>query len=232
MLGWTHLLGLSRQDDRVHGQALAALQRGVAIPSPLIDDLLAVSRIIAGKIRLDLHPLLLGPVVEAAVGVTTAAAPPPQPAISVTVDDPPRTVLGDRPRLEQVACNLLSNAVKFTPPEGRVDVRVQSSGSVARIVVADTGCGIPGELLPRLFDEFWQETPEAAGSREGLGLTISRALVEMPGGTIRAESAGPGHGATFRVELPVAVPAGASGPEASGRTARGFARAEVPGNRS
>lgn len=205
---WAHLLGRARHDDGVFANALAALHRGITAQSHLIDDLLAASRIIAGKMRLDIERVMLDPVIDAAVGTVTAAAAPPHPSIHVAGDPSAGPVLGDRARLEQIVCNLLSNALKVTPPEGRVDVRLEHEDETARIVVADTGRGIPSEMLPRLFEEFWQAHPEGPRSPDGLGLglAIVRHLVQLHGGTVHAESAGPGHGATFVVEFPLARP--------------------------
>jgi signal transduction histidine kinase len=203
---WAHLLGRARHDDHVFTDALAALHRGIAAQSHLIDELLGASQIIAGKMRLDVEPVMLGPVIDAAVRTAKAAAPLPQPAVHVVVDPSVGPVPGDRARLEQIVCNLLSNALKFTPPQGRVDVRLESADATVRIVVEDTGRGIPREMLSRLFDEFWQARTEASGSPVGLGLglAIVRQLVHMHRGTVDAESAGPGSGATFVVKLPFA----------------------------
>ena len=202
---WAHVLRGARDDDTAFANALTRLHRNLAAQSHLIDDLLAVSRIIAGKMTLATDHVMLAPVIEAAVDMAKAAALHPYALVTVDVDPSVGTVLGERARLEQVVCNLLSNALKFTPPDGRVDVRLEREGEMARIVVADTGRGIPAQMLGRLFDEFWQagraESDSAAGL--GLGLAIVRQLVAMHGGTVHAESEGAGRGATFVVELPL-----------------------------
>jgi signal transduction histidine kinase len=200
---WAHVLHDVRHDDQAFARALAGLHRGLTAQSHLIDDLLAASRIIGGKMRLATEPVLLAPIIEAAVETAKAAAVHPQPAMSVAVDTSAGPVVGDRARLEQVVCNLLSNALKFTPADGRIDVRLERVGDRARIVVADTGCGIPAERLSRVFDEFWQAPGAGSVAGLGLGLSIARQLVEMHGGTIHAASRGVGLGATFVVELSV-----------------------------
>jgi signal transduction histidine kinase len=201
---WARVLAAARDDDQTFGNALARLHRSVSAQSHLIDDLLAASRIIAGKMHLDTEPVWLAPIIEAAVETAKAAALDPQPVVSLDVDTSAGMVLCDRARLEQVICNLLSNALKFTPADGRIDVRVERVADRVRIVVADTGCGISAETLSRVFDDFWQVSRVAAGpvAGLGLGLAIARQLVEMHGGTIHAASGGIGFGATFVVELP------------------------------
>jgi signal transduction histidine kinase len=200
-----HVLADVRHDDRAFATALARLHRGLTAQSHLIDDLLAASRIIGGKMRLTTEPVMLAPIIEAAAETAKAAARHPHPFLSVDVDPSAGPVLGDRARLEQVVCNLVSNALKFTPADGRIDIRLARAGDRARIVVADTGRGIPAETLSHVFDEFWQARGADAGSPAGLGLglAIARQLVEMHGGTIHADSKGAGLGATFVVELPL-----------------------------
>jgi signal transduction histidine kinase len=204
MSTWAHLLGRTRLGDRAFGKALAAMHRGVAAQARLISDLLVVSRIIAGRADLAREPVMLQPVVEVAVATATAAAPLPQPAIHIAADPSTGPVLGDRARLEQVVANVVSNALKFTAADGRVDVRLERDGTYARIIVADTGCGIAREMLPHLFLEFWQGSNSShQSSGLGLGLSIVRHLVELHGGTIRADSPGPGCRSIFVIELPM-----------------------------
>ena len=214
---WAHVLARRGPDDPRFAEALTALHRGIAAQSRLIDDLLAASKIVAGKMRLDVEPVVLGPLIDAAVEVATAAAPLPQPAVGVAVDPAIGPVLGDRVRLEQIVCNLLSNALKFTPPEGSVRVRVEQDGVAARIVVADTGCGIRPEMLPRLFEEFWQAATAGPSGGLGLGLSIVRHLVELHGGSVSVESAGPGRGTAFVVTLPLVRAAAEEGTAAAAR---------------
>jgi signal transduction histidine kinase len=223
---WAHLLGRSRHDDMAFDTAHAALQRSVAAQSALIGDLFTASRVIAGKMRLEIQSVKLRSVIEAAVGMAKAAARQPQPGVSVTIDPTTGAVAGDRARLEQVVSNLVSNALKFTPPDGRVDVRAEPSERGVRIVVADTGRGIAKETLPHLFDDFWQARAATAGTPAGLGLglAIVRQLVELHGGHVHANSAGLGAGATFTVTLPVEDPA----PHDQGSAPSGSPSADAP----
>lgn len=225
---WAHALGRSRHDERAFTETVAALHRSIARQSYLIDDLLTASQIIAGKMRLDMEPVMLGPVIEAAVRTVTAAVPAPHAPVRVAADPSVGPVVGDRARLEQIVCNLLSNALKFTPSDGRVEVRLGHDGRAARLAIADTGRGIPAQMLSRLFDEFWQaDTPERdAPVGLGLGLAIVRQLVLMHGGAVRAESPGPGHGTTFVVELPLAQDDGGAAGAASRRGSDTTAGAE------
>jgi signal transduction histidine kinase len=186
--------------------ALRAIERSVATQSRLIDDLLDVSRIVAGQLHVEMRRVELAPVVETAVATAHAAAPAKDIVLRVELDPAAGAVLGDRERLEQIVCNLVANALKFTPSRGRVDVRLRRAGDTARITVADTGCGIPENMLPHIFDEFRQgrRAPGATGQGLGLGLTIVRRLVELHGGRVSARSDGPGRGAIFIVDLPAA----------------------------
>jgi signal transduction histidine kinase len=188
------------------GSAIEAIERSVATQSRLIDDLLDISRIVAGEVRLDLAPVELAPVVESAIATARAAAPANDVVLRVVLDPAAGAVVGDRERLEQIVCNLVSNALKFTPSRGRVDVRLRRVGDTARITVADTGCGIPGTMLPYVFDEFRQGRRAAGATGEGLGLglAIVRRLVDLHGGRVSARSEGVGRGATFVVDLPAA----------------------------
>src|SRR5688572_13337178 len=203
---WAHVLPEARNNDRAFSNALESLHRSLAAQSHLLDDLLAASRIIAGKMTLTPEHVMLAPIVEAAIETAKAAAAAPHPTVQVALDRSVGPVVGDRARLEQLVCNLLSNAFKFTPPEGRIDIRLERDAKIARLVVADTGRGIPAEMLSRLFDEFWQGSGVEARSPVGLGLglAIVRQLVEMHAGTVHARSEGAGRGATFVVELPLA----------------------------
>ena len=165
-----------------------------------------MSGIIAGKLQLVVTRVDLGPLVEAAVATARAAAPHRSPAVHIELDPATGPVLGDATRLEQVVRNLVSNALKFTPSGGRVDVRLEAAPDRARIVVADTGCGIPREQLGAVFEEFQQAEHPDPGRRDGLGLglAIVRRLVGLHEGVVYAESDGPGRGARFVVELPLA----------------------------
>ena len=210
MLGWTQMLGAPGIDTRTQEKGLATIQRSVAAQARLIEDLLDVSRIAAGKLRLSLQPLDLAEVVERAVESARAVAGAKSIQVDATLEPRACQVVGDPGRLPQVVSNLLANAVKFTPEGGRVGVRLQHAGARASLVVEDTGRGIPAELLPRIFDRFVQAGASGAQGGLGLGLAIVRDLVEMHGGTVKAESPGEGSGATFTVTLPLAddAPAG------------------------
>lgn len=207
VLAWTRMLrsGELSPDRTRHG--LEVIERNVRSQAQLIEDLLDVSRIISGKLRLDVRPIALGPVVEAAVEAVRPTADVKQVRIQMVLDARAVMVSGDAERLKQVLWNLLSNAIKFTPKGGRVQVIMQCINSHVEIVVADTGKGISPEFLPFVFERFRQADSSSTRTYGGLGLGLSivRNLVELHGGQVRAESPGEGHGATFVVELPIAV---------------------------
>jgi len=203
VLGWARMLklGLPEADAR---QAVDAIEKSAQIQAQLIDDVLDVSRIVAGKMTFNPAPVDIGPVVRAAM--TTVHPPATAKGIEVLASIPPDLplVLGDEGRLQQIIWNLLSNAVKFTPRGGSITVRVASAGSLLRLTVADTGKGIEPDYLPHVFEPFSQEDGSMTRSHEGigLGLSIVRSLVELHGGRIRVSSEGTGRGAAFVVELP------------------------------
>jgi PAS domain S-box-containing protein len=205
MLGWTRLLRVGNLDEATITHAVEIIERNAKSQAQLIEDLLDVSRIVSGNLRLDLQTADLGPVIEAVVDDVSPAAEAKAIQLRVGLDPAAGPVLGDPARLRQVVWNLLSNAVKFTPQGGSVEVRLARAESGVRITVSDTGKGIKAEFLPHIFDRYRQEGKEA-GKGLGLGLNIVRSLVELHGGTARAESRGEGQGATFTVTLP---PAGA-----------------------
>jgi signal transduction histidine kinase len=208
MLGWVRLMRSGRLDANGMLKAMETIERNTKAQAQLIEDLLDVSRIIAGKLRLDLRPVNLASIAQAAADSIRATAEAKSIKLESAFDLSAAEVHGDPQRLEQVMWNLLSNAVKFTGEGGRVDVRLERAGLRARIVVRDTGRGISAELLPRIFDRFHQadsSTTRAHGGL-GLGLAIVRHLVELHGGTASASSPGESLGATFTVELPLAVP--------------------------
>jgi len=225
MLGWTRMLRGGTLDEPTKARALETLERNTRLQAQLIEDLLDVSRIITGKLRIAVRPLELAPVIEAAIDSVRAAADAKGVRLEARADPAAGPVSGDPDRLQQVAWNLLSNAIKFTPRGGRVEIRLDVADRHARIQVADTGGGINPDFLPYMFERFRQA--EGLSSRAlgglGLGLAIVRHIVELHGGTVRAESAGEGQGATFTVELPLlearegAVTDAARGPD---RTAR------------
>jgi signal transduction histidine kinase/BarA-like signal transduction histidine kinase len=218
MLGWITMLRSGRADAEATARALETIERNTRMQAALIEDLLDVSRITAGKLSLQRVPVKLPAVIEAAVDAARAAAAARSIALELRLEPGAGPVLGDAARLQQVVWNLLSNAVKFTEPGGRVTASLDRIPAGARIQVCDTGQGISREFLPHIFDRFRQAegTITRAHGGLGLGLTIVRHLVEAHGGTVRAESAGVGRGATFTIDLPLApsrVGAAPGGPE-------------------
>jgi PAS domain S-box-containing protein len=205
MLGWTNLLRTRKFDEAATARALETIDRNTKSLAQLIEDILEVSRIITGKLRLDVRPVELVPVISAAIETVRTAADARQIEIESGLDSSVGLILGDANRLQQVVWNLLSNAVKFTPKGGRIEVRLECINSRAQIRVADTGQGISPEFLPYVFERFRQADSSSTRSHGGLGLglAIVRHLVELHGGTVRAESLGLEQGATFIVELPL-----------------------------
>ena len=187
-------------------RALETIVRSAKSQNQLINDLLDVSRIISGKMRLDVTPVKLGSIIEAAVETVRPAAEAKGIRLSELLDPAADAMYGDAERLQQVVWNLLSNAVKFAPNGGRVEVRLERADSYVEIVVADNGQGIKPEFLPHVFERFRQE--DSGTNRQqgglGLGLAIVRHIVELHGGTVRVASDGLGKGATFTVALPIA----------------------------
>jgi len=185
-------------------RALEIVDRNAQSLNRLVEDILDISSITMGRFRLESAPVDLSTVVRAAVDAVRHAANAKDIRLDVTVEPRVRPVAGDAGRLQQVVWNLLSNAVKFTPDGGHVEVSLASSGSYAEIRVRDDGQGITADFAPRLFDRFTQH--DASSTRQhgglGMGLAIVRHLVELHGGTVRAESPGSGLGATFIVRLP------------------------------
>src|SRR5262249_9673927 len=175
--------------------------RNARSQAQLIEELLDISRIVAGKIRLDLHAIDLAPVIEAAVDDVSPTAEAQAIHLRVSLDPLTEPVLWDPSRLKQVVWNLLSNAVKFTPQGGSVEVRLARAESGARIMVSDTGKGIKAEFLPHIFDRYRQEGQDASKGL-GLGLNIVRSLVELHGGTTQAESRGRRTGSHFLGDAP------------------------------
>ena len=205
IFGWAKMLAEGGLDAGLQAQALESIWRNARAQVQLVDDLLDASRIITGKLRLDVRPVNLAAVVEAAVDSVRLAAEGKDICLQVHLDPSLDLIRGDQDRLQQVIWNLLSNAVKFTPERGRVEVRVHRLDSHVAMAVSDTGQGIASEFLPYVFDRFRQadqSTTRAHGGL-GLGLAIVRHLVELHGGSVKAESGGEGRGATFRVSLPV-----------------------------
>ena len=209
ILGWAHLLRAGQLDQESAASALETIERNARSQAQLIDDLLDVSRIITGKLRLDIKQVDPGALIEAAIEAVRPAADAKSVRIQQVMDAQRVTVTGDAARLQQVIWNLLSNAIKFTPTGGRTQVRLEYKESNIEIAVSDTGVGIRPEFLPHVFDRFRQadQTTTRQYGGLGLGLAIARHIVELHGGTVHAESLGPGQGATFTVRLPVVASA-------------------------
>lgn len=205
ILGWTKLLQARQFSEEQTLHALQVIERNARLQAQLIDDLLDISRILQGKLNLNFCPVNVVETVEAVIATMRLSAE--AKAIQLVVDLAPTTgeVLGNQARLQQICWNLLSNAIKFTPHGGRVTVSVQPIAGFAQVQVQDTGQGIDAEFLPYVFDYFRQSdsTITRLHGGLGLGLAISRHLVELHGGTIEAASPGPGQGAIFTVQLPL-----------------------------
>ena len=205
LLGWASLLRGSDVDTVLLDKGLQTIERNARMQTQLIDDLLDVSRIISGKLNLDVRPIDISSAVEAAITVVRPALDAKGIRLTYARDAVISAISGDAARLQQIVWNLLSNAVKFTPERGWIEVRLQQRDSHVEVTVSDSGQGISPDFLPRVFDRFRQA--DSSTTREygglGLGLAIARHLVELHGGTIRAESAGDGRGATFCVTFPL-----------------------------
>jgi PAS domain S-box-containing protein len=215
ILGWATLLRRSELGEAGMARALETIERSAKTQAQLIEDMLDVSRITAGKLRLEVKPTELIPVINAAIDSVQHAAQAKEIQLQMILDPAASYIQGDAARLQQVIWNLLSNAVKFTPKGGLVQVKLERADSQALITVSDTGEGIAPEFLPYVFDRFQQAdgTSTRKHSGLGLGLAIARHLVESHGGTIQAHSAGLGEGASFTVRLPL-VAVRANGPSA------------------
>jgi signal transduction histidine kinase/CheY-like chemotaxis protein len=206
IVGWSHMLLAGKLDEATAARALEIIDRNAKAQAQLIEDILDVSRVITGKVRLDTAPVDVASVINVAVESAQLAADSKGIHLEVILDPLARHIVGDFSRLQQVAWNLLVNAIKFTPSGGRVVVRLSRLDRSIEICVSDTGEGISPAFLPFVFDRFSQ----ADGSQTrlhgglGLGLAIVRHLVELHGGTVRAESPGPACGATFTITLPIA----------------------------
>ena len=206
ILGWTWLLVGGKLDEAGARRAVETIDRNARAQSQIIDDLLDVSRIVTGKLRLKVQTVDLAALIEAAVDASRPAADAKGLQIDVQLGGM-GALRGDPDRLQQVVWNLLANAVKFTPPGGRIEVLADEMDGQARIRVADTGIGIPAAFLRYVFDRFRQADSSTTRLHGGLGLGLSivRHLVELHGGTVSAESEGEGRGATFTVMLPLAA---------------------------
>jgi signal transduction histidine kinase len=210
ILGWAHLLNSGRSDPAMVERAIGVIRKNAMAQSQLIEDILDVSRIIGGKLRLTIGRVQLRDVIEAALDSVSPAAQAKAIAIEREIEDI-EPITGDQDRLQQVVWNLLSNAVKFTPREGRVSIVLRPRGDEVILAVADTGIGISPAFLPYVFDRFSQAdgTPTRRHGGLGLGMAIVRYLVELHGGTVHADSAGENQGATFTLVLPARAPTSA-----------------------
>jgi signal transduction histidine kinase len=206
VLGWTSLLRGTHMDDARRAKALETIERNARLQQKIVEDLLDVSRIIAGQLRLDKEPMPFRPVVEAAVESVRPMGEAKSIGFTVELGDDPAIIIGDHERLQQIVWNLLSNAIKFTPEGGAVRVSLDVTESRVELVVSDTGVGIAPDFLPHVFERFRQGDARVTRAHGGLGLglAIVRHLTEMHGGSAAAVSAGDGKGATFIVRLPTA----------------------------
>jgi signal transduction histidine kinase/ActR/RegA family two-component response regulator len=205
ILGWATLLTRGGLDDAMVARAIGAIQHNAKVQAQLIEDLLDVSRIISGKLRLNVKAIQLISVIQAAVDSVHPAFEAKGVQLEMVWDAASVRIVGDENRLQQVFWNLLSNAMKFTPKGGRVQITVKRIESQARIIVSDTGEGITPEFLPQVFEPFRQADGSITKGHGGLGLglAIVRRLVEMHGGAISVMSGGRGQGATFTVSIPI-----------------------------
>ncbi|BAZ20522.1 multi-sensor hybrid histidine kinase [Kalymmatonema gypsitolerans NIES-4073] len=205
MLGWTRLLNTRKFDEATTARAMETIERSAKSQAQLVEDLLDVSRIIQGKLRLNVRPIGLVSVIEAALETVRPAADAKEIQLQSALDRTAGPVAGDSDRLQQVVWNLLSNAIKFTPKGGLVQILLECVNSYVEITVTDTGKGISREFVPYVFERFRQADSSTTRTYSGLGLglAIVRHLVELHGGTVHAESQGEGKGATFKVRLPL-----------------------------
>jgi signal transduction histidine kinase/ActR/RegA family two-component response regulator len=207
MLGWLSMLRTGRLDAETSQHALQTVERNAKAQAQLIEDLVDVSRIVGGKLKLEIEPVDMVRVIAAAIDIVRPAANARGVSIDVVPDAGVGPVAGDPARLQQIIWNLLSNAVKFTPRDGRVTISLRRFESFAEIEVRDTGIGIEADFLPRVFERFRQAESALIRSHRGLGLglAIVRHLTELHGGTVSAASDGEGKGATFILRLPLAA---------------------------
>jgi PAS domain S-box-containing protein len=207
ILGWSTMLRSKQLDESTRNRAIETIERNARSQNQLINDLLDVSRIITGKLRLNVRPVVLVSVIEAAIDSIRPAADAKNIRLQSLLDPAAGPVSGDPDRLQQVFWNLLSNAVKFTPKGGRVQIRLERINSHVEVTVSDTGQGISPEFLPYVFERLQQADSSTTRTHSGLGLglAIVRHLVELHGGSVHASSAGEGMGASFMVNLPVTI---------------------------
>ncbi|XYJ09155.1 ATP-binding protein [Telluria sp. B2] len=228
ILGWAQMLGSGRLDEAMRTRAVGTIERNARMQAQIVEDLLDISRIVNGKLRLDVRLFSPHTAVEAAVEALRPAALAKDIDLHLAIDPLAGPVSGDPERLQQVVWNLLSNAVKFTPKGGCVQLVLKQAASKVEIVVSDNGPGIPPDYLPRVFDTFTQvdSTSTRKHGGLGLGLAIVKNLVELHGGSVHARSAGAGKGAEFTVSLP--VPACQDQPSAASEAPEPVTRLPLP----
>src|SRR5688572_12390674 len=204
ILGYAALIRGQKLDGAGVARALEVIERNAKAQTRIIEDLLDVSRIISGSLLLDMRPLVLGPLIEAAIASAGPAVQTKGVHVEFVQHPSAPVICGDPGRVQQVVSNLLVNAVKFTPAGGRIEVRLEQRGPAVQVVVRDTGMGIRPEFLPYVFDRFRQDDTTEARAHGGLGLVLAivQHLVTLHGGSIAVESGGEGQGATFTVSLP------------------------------
>lgn len=226
MLGWAWVL--QRQTDGAEAVSHAAeiIERNARAQAQLVEELLEASRVITGRLRLEIKPFEIAPLIHAACDCLRPSAAAKGVDLRLKIDPQAGAIMGDPDRLQQVVWNLISNAIKFTPTGGRVEIRLECAGASLRLTVTDTGRGISADALPMIFDRFRQGAAAGAprGSGLGLGLAMVRHLVEMHGGSVSATSPGEGLGATFAVKLPLSAIGAAQEGEMTGEW--GIARRE------
>ena len=207
ILGWARLLSTGNLDPQTARKAIEIIERNTRLQAQLIEDLLDMSRIITGKLRLDLRIVPVSRIIDAALDSVRPAADAKRITIDATLVDPDQSLLCDSARMQQVIWNLLTNAIKFTPDGGKIRITAERVDDAALVIgVADSGMGIAPDFLPFVFERFRQQ--DAASTRAhgglGLGLSIVRHVTELHGGTVEAKSEGEGRGATFSVRVPLA----------------------------
>jgi PAS domain S-box-containing protein len=205
ILGWAMILRTGGENEGMRLRAIETIERNARAQTQIIEDLLDVSRIVTGKLRLDVSAVDLVTVIDSVLDAVRLASDSKRIQIRRRVDKDAAVVTGDATRLHQVVSNLLTNAVKFTPAGGWIEVRLERAGDMARLCVEDNGVGIAADFLPHVFERFQQADGSTTRSHGGLGLglAIARHLIDLHGGTVHAASPGPGLGATFTVEIPL-----------------------------
>jgi len=219
--GWLDILLKPDCDQALAARALQVIKRNSDLQARIIEDILDVSRIVAGKLQLEMRPLEINGIIQAALAAVQPMADSKSIKLSPSLDLDVDPLFGDSQRLHQIVWNLLCNSIKFTPVGGEVEIKLEQVGSDARITISDSGEGIPSEFLPHIFDRFRQA--DSSRTRRhgglGLGLAIVRNLVELHNGEVEAYSAGEGRGAVFTVTLPCAATAARSSGELEGKRA-------------